>query len=420
MSPDAKVIAVYGPKGSRVRVVRFDKETIRVEWYEGRKGEKRRRVKEWPATVEARREAKAWAKDFSDARTLPAGPEHVSLRELWEKYSLAEFDHLRQRTKELYADHWRYWERMWGREFTAELTTLDMVDEYREALTKRGLSVSLIGKSITTIKGVYRFGRMRKHIPTNPIADYRYKVAKDKRPTPVPEYSQAEYDAIMATFDPMDGRTWRIYVGLSLCGWQGVRENAAVHLRWDDVDWDADRITWQGIYDKMGKTWTRPMRRQTREALLVAKYHRERLGYTGPWVLMAGNSLSKRDGSYSPNALILGLRTAERRGKVKYIRNRGPHGLRRLLAGDINAATGNAVLAMQSIGDTDMRQASRYILERDDEFRAAFDAVDRRRGPGRADGHRHPTATSPENEKSAPGERPTQTLAIIEDSDAAD
>ncbi|HET7552229.1 MAG TPA: site-specific integrase [Gemmatimonadaceae bacterium] len=379
MSETAKVLASYGPKGSRVRVILHDEATVRAEWYEGPKGAKRRRVKEWPATGAGKAEAKAWAKMFSEARTLPAAPDRATLRTLFERYARAEFEHLRPATQRLYSEHWRYWERMWGREFEAERTTLDMVDEFRVALTKRGLSVTLIGKAITTIKQVYRWGRMRGHLPSNPIGDYRYKVAKDKRPKPVPEYSDAEFRAIMATYDPADGRTWRAYVGLSLCGWQGVRENAAVHLQWADIDWDGNLITWRARYDKMGREWTQPMRSQTREALATAKFHRERLGYTGPWVLMGGNSLSKRDGSYSPDALIKCLRTAEKRARVKYIKGRGPHGLRRLLAGDVHAATGNAVLAMRSIGDTDIRMANRYILERDEEVRAAFDAVDKRR-----------------------------------------
>ena len=416
MTPDRKVLATFGPKGARVRVVFHDADTVRAEWYEGPKGAKRRRVKDWPATTAGKAEARAWAKGFSEARTLPAAPEHVSLRTLWEKYTLAEFEHLRPRTRELYAGHWRYWERMWGREFEAERTTLEMMDEFRAAVSKR-LAVSHIGKAITTIKGVYRFGRMRGHLPTNPIADYRYRVAKDKRPKPVAEYSQAEFDAIMGTYNPEDGRTWRAYVGLSLCGWQGVRENAVVHLRWEDVDLDAMRITWRARWDKMGREWKQPMRSQTREALAVAKFHRERLGYTGPWVLFAGNSLTKRDGTYSPNALILCLRTAEKRAGVKYIKNRGPHGLRRLLAGDVHAATGNAVLAMRSIGDTDIRMANRYILDREEEIEAAFDAVDRRRNTGSTMRDGDSTATSPENEKSAPRERSTQTIAITEVSD---
>ena len=378
MTSDRKVLFTFGPKGARVRGILHGADTVRVEWYEGPKGAKRRRVKDWAATTAGKAEARAWAKGFSEARTLPAAPEHVTLRTLWEKYAKAEFEHLRPRTRELYAGHWRYWERMWGREFEAERTTLEMVDEFRLAVSKR-LAVSHIGKAITTIKQVYRWGRMRGHLPTNPIGDYRYKVSKDKRPKPVPEYSDAEFRAIMGTFDPQDGRTWRAYVGLSLCGWQGVRENAVVHLRWDDIDWEENRITWRARWDKMGREWTQPMRSQTREALAVAKYHRERLGYTGPWVLMAGNSLTKRDGTYSPNSLILCLRTAEKRAQVKYIKNRGPHSLRRLLAGDVSAVTGDPVLAMRAIGDTDIRMANRYILERDEDVRAAFEAVDKRR-----------------------------------------
>lgn len=415
MSAPRKTIATFGPKGATVRVVLHDATTVRAEWYEGPKGHKRRRVKEWPNTTAGKIDAKAWAKGFSNQRTLPKKAEQVSLRTLWERYATAEFDHLRPRTQALYAVHWRYWERMWGRHFVAESTTLEMVDEFRAALTKKGLSVSLIGKTITTVKQLYRWGHMRKHLPANPIGDYRYKVAKDKRPKAVPEYSDAEFRAILAQLDPEDGRQWRAFVGLSLCGWQGVRENAAVHLRWEDIDADTKTVTWQARYDKMGRTWTQPLREPTLAALAAAWAWRERVGYAGPWVIPANNPRSKRDGSYSPQSLIASLRTAEKRAKVPYLKGRGPHGMRRLLSGEVAYATGNALLAMRAIGDTDARQVNRYILERDDEVRAAFEAVDRRRNPGSHDGHRHPTATSAENDTSAPEGRSLETIGITED-----
>lgn len=374
-----KVLATFGPKGARVRLILHDASTVRAEWYAGPKGQKGRKVKDWPNTAAGKKEARAWAKGFSDARTLPGAPEYVSLRVLWEKYITAESHHLRPRTQQLYAEHWRYWERTWGREFDARQTTIGMMDDFRTALVKRPLGVAFIGRIIRTVKRVYKWGRTRHYLTVNPIGDYEYKIGKDNMPESPEEYSQDEFERLMATLDPDDGRKWRAFVGLSLCGWQGVRENAAVHLAWDDVDFETATLTWRKRWDKRGREWTQPMRAETRAALEAARVWRERTGYVGPWVLPANNPGSKRDGTYSPQSLIASLRTAEREAKVPYKRGRGPHGLRRLLAGNVAEATGNAVLAMRSIGDTDVRMANRYLKRRDTEVRAAFDAVDKRR-----------------------------------------
>ena len=73
---------------------------------------------------------------------------------------------------------------------------------------------------------------------------------------------------------------------LLLIGHQGVRQRAALHLRWEDVDLDARVITWRARYDKVGREWSQPIRDATRSALLTALYWRERDGYTGPWVFL--------------------------------------------------------------------------------------------------------------------------------------
>jgi integrase len=411
VSPDKKKLATYGPRGATVRVYELSEETVRVEWYDGPKGHKIRRTKDWPNTGAARTEAKAWAKGFSEQRTLPRAQEQITLRTLFERYATAEFEHLRPRTRQLYREHWRYWERMWRREFLVEQTTLEMVDQFRSQLRrrKRPLAISSIGKAITTIKQVYRWGRLRGHLLHNPIGDYVYKVAKNDRPKPVPEYSDAEFGKIMAALDTSSGSQWRAFVGLSLCGWQGVRENAAVHLQWADIDERTDTLTWRGEWDKMGNTWTQPLRAPTKEALAVARHWREQLGYTGPWVLPGGSSLSKRDGSYSPQSLIAALRTAEHRSGVSYIRGRGPHSLRRLLAGEVAAATKDPLLAMRSIGDTDIRQANRYILERQDPIRDAFLKLDALRTKSEAPPeHPHSTASQPDTTTGTPQECPSE------------
>lgn len=50
------------------------------------------------------------------------------------------------------------------------------------------------------------------------------------------------------------------------------------------------------------------------------------------------------------------------------------HGMRRMVAGEVNAGTGDPVLAMHHIGDTDMKTMKRYLKRRDDRLRAVADS----------------------------------------------
>ena len=47
--------------------------------------------------------------------------------------------------------------------------------------------------------------------------------------------------------------------------------------------------------------------------------------------------------------------------------------MRRMVAGEVNAKTGNPVLAMHYIGDTDMKTMKRYLKRRDDRLREVAD-----------------------------------------------
>ena len=373
MAASRKTLVTFGSKGSSVRVLVHDASTVRVQWYEGQTGAKQRRSKDWPNTPEGRKEAKSWAKGFSEARHAPKAPLRLSVRELWERYGTAEFPALRQRSQAIYAEYWRYWERMWGRTFAAEDATLEMVDEFRAALRGRGLAVTTIGEAIRTVKRIYRWGHKRRLIKANPIGDYEYRIAKDERRDSPDEFSGDEFGRLLAQLDPTSATQWRAFVALAICGNQGVRQRAALHLAWTDI---ADDITWRKQWDKMGREWQQPIRAGTLLALAVAKQWRERSGYTGPWVIPQGSSKSNGDGTYSPQSLWAALKRAEKAAGIGHRAGRGAHGLRRLLAGEVNAATGDAVLAMHAIGDTDLRVMTRYLKRRDERIRGAFEKLD--------------------------------------------
>lgn len=420
MSPkNRRTLATYGAKGATVRVLVHDADTVRVEWWAGPAGAKRRRTKAWPNTAAGRAEAKEWAKGLAEERVRPTEPQALTLRELWGKYLDDVTPQLRARSQVLYAEYWGYWERMWGKDFAADETTFEMMTQFRKALRSRGLAVSTIGESIRCVKRVYRWGHTHRFLQHNAVADYEYRVGKDERTKSPPEYSDNEFTKILAALDPADGRRWRAHVALAICGYQGARQRAVLHLRWDDINERAARVHWRMTWDKMGKDWEQPLRAGTLAALEVAREWRRRLGYTGPWVIPSGSSKNQGDAPYSQQSLWATLQTAERRAGVPKRTRRGAHGLRKLLSGDVAHATKDPVLAMHAIGDTDMRQATRYIQVRDELLADAFAQLDApRSAPESGETHHHSTVTEPETATDDPDGRPLEVTQSQGDTNA--
>jgi site-specific recombinase XerD len=370
MTP-AKTIATEGASRQKIRVYEETvggSRLIRVRWRENGK----RFTRSWPYTADNKATAKVFAKGIAEGRNLPTVGKPLALRELWERYAEAEFPHLRPKSKKLYREYWSAWEIAWGREFMTDLTTLDMANQFRAALTKQGMATSTIRHSLETVKMVYRWGKKHKLIPSNELAEFEFKIAKEDRKAPPPEYSDDEAEMILAKLDPTKATQWRAWAALSICRLQGIRQTSALHLQWLDID--GATIIWRAPWDKNGKEWTQPIRRATYDVLATVAKWQAKKEYTGPWVIPSGSKKNKGT-CYTLGALYQALRGAESRAGVKHLRSRGGHGLRRLLAGDVNAATGDPALAMLSIGD-DVRQAHKYIQKRDDRVAGAFALLD--------------------------------------------
>lgn len=383
MAPKGKprrVLMELGRRGCKTRVfLERGHALVRVQWTE-----KGRVVgtQSWPNTLSNREAAKAFAQELEAERSgqRRAEAEPITLRELWEAYVTAEFGHLRPNTQRLYTEYWRRWELFVGRNFACDDVTLEMVDQFRRELERRGLAVSTTRQVIRTAKLVFSWGEGRELIQRNRLHRYRFKVAKEQRVDSPEEYRNEDLRAILAALDPMHGGQWRAFVALSLCGYQGRRQHAVLHLRWEDVDMEAGTVTWRAEWDKMGNEETTPLRRGARQALEVALYHRERSGYTGPWVLPAGSRKNRKSECYSIQSLWSALQKAEERAGIPKLTRRAGHGLRRMLAGNVNELTGDPMLALRTIGDRDMRQAERYLKRRDDRIADAFERLDEAEG----------------------------------------
>lgn len=362
--------------GAKRRTIRVFVETggamVRVQWREKGKVKTESR----PNTRAGRAEAKAFAKGVADRRIAPPAAPRLTLREMWKKYEDDRFQHLRPRSRALYAEYWRYFEDMWGRDVVAEDVTRDMLVKLRKMLDARGLAVTTVGEIIRTVKRVYRWAEGSELIARNRISGYEYRIAKERRPASPAEYRTDDFAKLLQAFRPALASQWRAYVVLAVCGYQGARQNAVLHLRWDDIDLEQRRVTWQSRWDKMGREWTQPLRDGTLAALEIARTHRGREEYRGAWVFWAASSKSEQP-TYSAQSLWRALREAEKRAKITHERRRGAHGLRRLLSGDVSALTGDPLLALHAIGDTDIRQAQRYLKKREDRVRDAFEQLDK-------------------------------------------
>lgn len=363
----AKTIKTFGASRQRVRVY-LEGDLVRVRWRQ----DGRRITKSWPDTTENRQTAKAYAEGVSLERDRPVSRIPLNLRQLWEKYVESEFPHLRPNSQRLYLEHWVKWEAMWGRNFMVEQTTIEMVIQFRSALTRQGKAISTMREIISTVKRVYKWAAMLKLIPTNEIALYEFKVSKDAKTPPPAEYRTEEFLKIMGALDPTSSTQWRAYVALAICGLQGARQQAVLHLKWEDIG--LNEITWRSEWDKMGREWKQPIRDGTRTALAIAARFTNS-DVHGSWILPSGSKKNKSE-TYSIQSLWAALRAAEIRSGVDYKRGRGAHGLRRMLAGDVSALTGDATLGMMAIGDTDIRMAGRYIQKRDDRMADAFNRLD--------------------------------------------
>ena len=62
---------------------------------------------------------------------------------------------------------------------------------------------------------------------------------------------------------------------------------------------------------------------------------------------------------------------------VPHIRNRGAHGFRRMIAGDLVDATGSNAHAMEAIGDRSVKMAETYVLRRRGRKAQAMKALDK-------------------------------------------
>jgi integrase len=396
MTPERrKEYCRFGRRGEWVRCFPDRKlGLVRVQWKQ--KGQ-RIETQSYPDTREGKKEALSFAQGVWDrisAGTTGREPT-LTLLELWQAFETDQFPHLRARTRKFYAENFEHWRLYLGDHFVAERATPQMVAAFRVALegrTPRPLKVRTVRGIVGTVKTIYRWAEARELIQRNKVALYRFQIAKEKRPTSPDEYRTSEFAQILSQFNPNWSSQWRAFTAISICGTQGARQNAVLHLALPDVKlghtmvtpdgdvrWVYGEVTWRAEWDKNGKEWRQPLRIPAQMAIEIALEWRAREDYNGPWLFFPNHASNTRP-VWSQQSLWWALRAAEKRAGITHKDRRAAHGLRRMLAGEVAAATGDFLLGLRSIGDEDPRRATEYLKTRDDRVLDAFAKVDAKGG----------------------------------------
>ena len=367
-----KTLATYGPSRATVRVF-VEEHLVRVQWRDAG----RLRTQSWPNTrdnqINARAYAQGVAKSIETRRA--GGTPTLTMRDLWRRYTETEWEHLRPNTQRLYGDAWRKWELLVGKLTLAQDASIENLHDFRRELEGRQkLAINTTRMHVRAIKTVFQWGETNELLTRNRLVGFRFKVQKEKRPKPPAQFTPEEFKKILGALDPQKGGQWRAFVAIALCGYQGTRQHAVLHLRWSDVDLEAGRIAWPAEWDKLGKAWAQPLRVGSRAALEQAWRWRARLGYNGPWVLPAPRA--QGDAPYDIQSLWWSLRQASQRAGVPWLKGRAGHGFRRMLSKDVHNLTKDTLLALRSIGDTDVRQAATYVQTGDEEMTRTFAELD--------------------------------------------
>ncbi|HEY7233882.1 MAG TPA: phage integrase SAM-like domain-containing protein [Gemmatimonadaceae bacterium] len=409
-------LASFGRRGDTVQVFITSDGTLAR--FEHRLHTQRILTKSWPSDAAGRKEALAFANDYWATRSLaaPLVRDDLTLLEMWQAFQTDQFHLLRENTQTFYRDAFAYWMLFHGEHFLVSRSTMQMVSAFRETLAEKGghkgkpLAVNTIRGLVRGTKRVYAWAKKQGLIRVNPIADYEFRVAKDRRPKPPPEFGYGQFLRLLDAFEPRRATHWRPLVALALCGFQGKRSWMVLHLRVDDITlgkyidtpdgpvFSPGSIRWRSEWEKYGRDEEQPLRWPAQLAIEVALEWRERLANpTGwmqasrarvresEWLFPAAHRTKTGEMIYSPQSLWWALKSAQKRAGVDDIRGRASHGLRKLLAGEVWAQSNDFLLGLQAIGDTDPRRAREYLQKRDSRLIGAFSAMDQRWIEGRHD-----------------------------------
>jgi integrase len=383
---ERKILYTFGrkrkPEYVRVFKEAVDGETrVRVQF----KRSGRLKTESFPDTRKGIAEAKAFAEGVHESLQLRIGdqPDPLTVGDLWEKYVTAKIDAWRPATLRNKNVRWRLFELYVGKQSLAQHVTRETLDGFKRTLIAtptRGKAGSKHPRAINQVRQIidnatmaFRWAVDRDLIPPTKVASYVPEFSRDAKMQTVEmaEFGGEERAKVLAHLDPRNPRQWRPWALTVLFAHCAPRMNAALHLSWDDVDFEAGTILWRSETDKRANERIQPMPAPVIEALWVAYGWRMVRGYDGPFVFFAAKGTRREAGKpYAHQPYLAALHKAEQRAGLTPVRYKGSHAFRRGVAGDIHARTGSSKKAADWIGDKSVRIVDQhYLLERQDELR---------------------------------------------------
>jgi len=353
--PRRKVVASFGTRGNRrILVVKDGAGYLTERYVSGRPKRK--------TFGPDKRGAIAWAERWYLAGSSTPVVD-LTLRELFDRYieTVSSQKNWRGSTVNNVKQHRKRLEQALGPDSRVNTYTLAHMDELWAKLLALPMAPNQVRAKVKLLQRVFTFGHSRELVPHNKPAGWSVPEVKA---LDVEEYRAEDTERLLATFDyQRSGWEWRAWGLILLMSSHGFRVNAALNLRWSDVDLELGVIRLRAATDKTKRDWERPMTFEAYSVLLTARHHADRLSKTSPFVFYG-----LRERPYTYQAFHVALQKAERAAGVPHSPYRAAHGFRRQAVGDIRAATGDHALGLHWVGDRDLRQAKSYVKTRVDEM----------------------------------------------------
>lgn len=289
---DGKWSRSFGDRGTRIRLFQNRRGGVfyRAVWVSG-KGFDRKSL----GTRERDQADKSGKELLSHLLTdgnLPAGSGPVTLPDLWARYSTSCEAHLDNVPSSRCDDATRaaILIAYFGRTRDVRTISADDIARYVQRRRRGGIAyvVTAADGSLKTrmtrpgsqrsahadlvaFRSMLRWGRTvysvagGQWLDHNPLDGMRFECEKNpKRPVASAERYQSTRKAVARlgarAASPSEREKWtRLELALLLSYETGRRRGSIVGLRWEDIDFSGNRITWRAEHDKKGKEWIIPM-----------------------------------------------------------------------------------------------------------------------------------------------------------------
>lgn len=353
-----RILAEHGTRGNfRCLVLEDDRGYLVERYVEGKPRRKR---------FAEKARALGWAKRWYESGMETA--HDLTIRQLFDRYLsvVPRQQSWRGKTILNFGAHRKRLEEALGPETRANRLTLATMDELWAKLLATGAVPNQVRAKVKQLQRVFAWAHSREIVSHSKPALW---TLPEVHPSVVGEFTAEESDRLLRAFDYQgSGWEWRPWALKLLMDSHGFRVNAALHLRWEDVDLVRGVIHLRAATDKTKRDWERPMSWEALSAFLTARLHAQRLGKASRWIFYGLG-----DQPYTYGAWYAAFRKAEERAGVRHLPLRAAHGFRRKAVNDARASSGDAALGLMWVGNKDLREARSYVRERPEELAALAD-----------------------------------------------